>query len=80
MVKPQMAPTIAASTVMTSITGSRWRQSARVASAQTAPMVISEMRAAVSWAQRTGPRSATSTKARAAAASRTCWRSRTLIC
>ena len=35
MVKPQIAPTIAASTVMTTMTGSRCRQSARVLSAQT---------------------------------------------
>ena len=43
------------------------------------PIVISEMSAAVSWDQSTGPSSATSTKARAAALSRTCCRSRTLM-
>ena len=42
MVKPQIAPTIAASTVITTMTGSRWRQSARVLSAQTPPIEISD--------------------------------------
>ena len=78
-VKPQTAPTIAASTVMTTITGSRCRQSAMVLSVQTQPMVISEISAAVSWDHSTGPSSAIRTKARAAALSRTCWRSRTLM-
>ena len=72
MVKPQIAPTIAASTVMTTMTGSRCRQSARVLSAQTPPIAISATSAAVSCAHSTGPSSATRTNARAAALSLTC--------
>ena len=77
MVKPQTAPTRAASTVMTSMTGSRWRQSARVLSAQTAADgdqrdqrrgVLGPQHRAEQRDQHEGPR--------ARQLSRTCWRSR----